>query len=64
MANILFASNNPTHWGPMASEGNTDFDATRVPYSIQWSDGVISSPPFKATTNNVTWVHMYFKVGS
>lgn len=60
MAQILFASNNPTHWGPVAGEGNSNFDATRVPYSIQWSGGEISSPPFKTHAGTVTWLRVYF----
>lgn len=60
MAQILFASNNPTHWGTIAQEGNTDFDPSRVPYSIRWSGGGIESPMFKQHAGNITWVRFYF----
>lgn len=59
MAQILFASNNPTHFGSMASQINANFDAARVPYAIQWSAGGIESPPFKANAGTITWFRMY-----
>lgn len=59
MGKILFASNNPTHFGPLVTT-NTSYvrDVSRVPFSLAFSatiqtpDGVI-----KPTTTGEVWIH-------
>lgn len=56
MPNILFASNNPKHWGGNVVSANAAFDATRVPYSIAITQD-IKSPKFQVSTTNDTFLH-------
>lgn len=62
MANILFVSNNVSHF----VNGNTKsdsarFDAARVPYSISLYFGAaMATPQFTPTTGDVTWCHFRF----
>jgi hypothetical protein len=65
MPNILFASNNISHF-PTAVSSNVvgTFDPTRVPYSIAaYKFETLNSPSFIPTTGDVTWFHFrtYFK---
>jgi hypothetical protein len=59
MPNILFASNNISHF-PTAVAGNVlgAYDPTRVPYTIAASnDETLNSPKFVPPTGTVTWFH-------
>ena len=59
MPNILFASNNVSHWPlSISSTLATTFDATRVPYSLKlaYLEG-IQSPEFAPAAGTVTWIH-------
>ncbi len=59
MPDILFASNNISHW-PLSRLSNNaaTFDAARVPYSFELQkEESINSPSFIPATGNVTWVH-------
>lgn len=64
MPNILFVSNNKSHF-PLSNSVTTAgrFDANRVPYGISLAHGeTISSPEFAPAAGNVTWLHhrLYF----
>lgn len=62
MPDILFASNNISHWPLSRSSSNTaTFDAARVPYSVELQrEESINSPQFVPTDGNVTWIHFRF----
>ena len=59
MPNILFASNNISHWPLSVSDSlASTFDSTKVPYSIKLSYiQSIASPVFAVATGDVTWFH-------
>ena len=59
MGKILFASNNPTHFGPNTSTDLTRVrDSARVPYSIKFPS-TIQTPEgiIKNTANGNVWIH-------
>lgn len=59
MANIVFASNNISHWplSESSSQAGT-FDATRVPYSIRLiRHQYMYSPIFAPVPGDTSWVH-------
>jgi hypothetical protein len=59
MPNILFASNNVSHF-PNSAAGSqpNSFDSNRVPYGIGLTNfEVINSPVFAPSTGNETWFH-------
>ncbi|CBW47076.1 hypothetical protein [Roseovarius sp. 217 phage 1] len=59
MGKILFASNNPTHFGPLAyTDTSYVRDSSRIPYSIRF-DADISTPlgVIKPTTTGEVWIH-------
>jgi len=59
MPNILFASNNISHW-PMSVSSTLagTFDPTRVPYSLKvgWLEN-FATPDFPESASTVTWIH-------
>ncbi len=59
MPNILFASNNISHWPTSVSDTLAGtFDSTKVPYSIKLSYlQSIASPTFAVAAGDVTWLH-------
>lgn len=59
MPNIVFASNNITHWpNTGSSTDTTTFDSSRVPYSFELaSRETMLSPVFVPVTGDVTWFH-------
>lgn len=62
MPDILFASNNITHF-PLSVAGAVagTFDSARVPYGIQLSNyQVLSSPDFIPSGSTVTWFHFRY----
>lgn len=59
MSNIVFASNNKSHW-PFSNSSTLagTFDADRVPYSLKMVHGQeITSPVFVPVTGDVSWIH-------
>ena len=59
MTQMLFASNNISHW-PGADSGSIvgTYDSDRVPYSITLSNyEILNSPSFIPTTGDDTWFH-------
>lgn len=66
MPNILFASNNTSHWpSSTASTTGGTFDSARVPYSfaLQYKEAMIS-PRFTPPEGDVTWFHFRLYVDS
>ncbi|ANJ20740.1 virion protein [Roseobacter phage RD-1410W1-01] len=64
MPNILFASNSVSHFpGSLIGSPSWSWDDSRVPYSIHTlSLNPVSSPMFKGSETNETWVH--FRMGA
>lgn len=58
MGNILFASNNPTHFGPLTTTHLGSHDPARVPYSVQFDNVPIRSPDFKPSPGEHTWMRI------
>lgn len=65
MPNILFASNNVSHF-PTVEAGSVPgtYDSTRVPYSLALSSyELVPSPVFPGSTGEETWFHFRNYVG-
>ena len=62
MPAIRFASNNISHFpGSQPGSLGTSFDASRVPYSLGFTNyQVLTSPTFAAVAGTVTWVHFRY----
>jgi len=66
MPNILFASNNISHWpNSVAGSVSGTFDSARVPYSIAMSHNeTLGSPVFAPAIGSDTWFHVRVFVSS
>lgn len=62
MANILFVSNNVSHFiNGNTNSDSTRFDANRVPYAISlFFAAAMSTPQFTPTSGEVSWCHFRF----
>lgn len=60
MPNIVFASNNISHWPfAIANFEAGKYDAVRVPYGYELGfKQTITSPTFPAVAGEVTWIHL------
>lgn len=59
MSNIVFASNNISHWPLSVSSTQAGtFDSSRVPYSFKLIyEETIASPDFPVAAGDTTWIH-------
>jgi hypothetical protein len=59
MTQILFVSNNKSHW-PLSVSATVagTYDSTRVPYALSLlENNTIASPVFAPSSSTVTWIH-------